>query len=174
MVAGKDVCLRRLAGGVRAREVRFNRFLGNAKVTTARVIESWSEGTVAAAEGRHVLAIQDTSEINFATTAERRRGLGEIGKGNGRGVLLHPMLAVDAESGSCLGLLSGQVWTRKGRRTVSHDQRDLSDKIASSRAASACMRPAKPWPSWSSAPSCCLRGRNGPNVSSLWNCASAR
>lgn len=128
MVAGKDVCLRRLAKGVRAREVRFNRFLGNAKVTTARVIESWSEGTTAAAEGRHVLAIQDTSEINFATTAKRRRGLGEIGHGNGRGVLLHPMLAVDAENGSCLGLLSGQVWTRKGRRTVSHDLRDLSDK----------------------------------------------
>jgi Transposase DDE domain len=97
-------------------------------VTTERVIESWSEGTAAAAEGRHVLAIQDTSEINFVTTAERRRGLGEIGKGNGRGVLLHPMLAVDAENGICLGLVSGQVWTRKGRRTVSHDLRDLSDK----------------------------------------------
>jgi Transposase DDE domain len=97
-------------------------------VTTERVIESWSEGTVAAVEGRHVLAIQDTSEINFATTAKRRRGLGEIGHGNGRGVLLHPMLAVDAENGVCLGLVSGQVWTRKGRRTVSHDLRDLSDK----------------------------------------------
>ena len=108
MVAGKDVCLRRLAKGVRGREVRFNRFLGNAKVTTARVIESWSEGTTVAAEGRHVLAIQDTSEINFATTANHRRGLGEIGKGNGRGVLLHPMLAVDAENGICLGLVSGQ------------------------------------------------------------------
>jgi hypothetical protein len=128
MVAGKDVCLRRLAKGVRGREVRFNRFLGNAKVTTERLIESWSEGTAAAAEGRHVLAIQDTSEINFATTAKRRRGLGEIGKGNGRGVLLHPMLAVDAENGICLGLVSGDVWTRKGRRTVSHDLRDLSDK----------------------------------------------
>jgi Transposase DDE domain len=128
MVAGSDVCLRRLAKGNRAREVRFNRFLGNAKVTTDRVIESWSEGTAAAAEGRHILAIQDTSEINFATTANRRRGLGEIGKGNGHGVLLHPMLAVDAEDGSCLGLLSGQLWTRKGRRTVSHDLRDLSDK----------------------------------------------
>jgi Transposase DDE domain len=128
MVAGKDVCLRRLARGVRAREVRFNRFLGNAKVTTARLIESWSEGTAVAAEGRHVLAIQDTSEINFATTPQRRRGLGEIGHGNTRGVLLHPMLAVDAESGNCLGLLNGEVWTRKGRRTVSHDQRDLSDK----------------------------------------------
>jgi hypothetical protein len=43
-------------------------------------------------------------------------------------VLLHPMLAVDAETGSCVGLLSGQVWTRKGRRTVSHDLRDLSNK----------------------------------------------
>jgi len=128
MVAGKDVCLRRLAKGSRAQEVRFNRFLGNDKVTLARVIESWSEGTVAAAEGRHVLAIQDTSEINFATTATRRRGLGEIGKGNGRGVLLHPMLAVDAETGTCLGLVSGQVWTRRGRRTLSHDRRALSDK----------------------------------------------
>jgi len=128
MVAGSDVCLRRLAKGNRGREVRFNRFLSNAKVTTARIIESWSEGTVAAAEGRHILAIQDTSEINFATTARRRRGLGEIGKGNGHGVLLHSMLAVDAENGSCLGLLGGEVWTRKGRRTISHDLRDLSDK----------------------------------------------
>lgn len=128
MVAGKDVCLRRLARGRRAQEVRFNRFIGNDKVTVARVIESWSEGTAVAAEGRHVLAIQDTSEINFATTAKRRRGLGEIGKGNGRGVLLHPMLAVDAENGVCLGLLSGQVWTRGARHTVSHDRRDLSDK----------------------------------------------
>jgi hypothetical protein len=128
MVAGKDVCLRRLAKGSRAREVRFNRFLGNAKVTTARIVESWSEGTAAAAKGRHILAVQDTSEINFATTPKRRRGLGETGHGNGRGILLHPMLAVDAEDGSCLGLLSGQVWTREGRRTVSHDLRDLSDK----------------------------------------------
>jgi hypothetical protein len=128
MVAGKDVCLRRLARGVRAREVCFNRFLGNAKVTVEHIIEGWSEGTGAAAEGRHVLAIQDTSEINFTTTAKRRRGLGETAKGNARGLLLHPMLAVDAENGSCLGLLSGQVWTRKGRRTVSHDLRDLSDR----------------------------------------------
>ena len=128
MVAGKDVCLRRLSKGDRALEVRFNRFLGHDKVTPERIIESWSESTVAAVEGRHVLAIQDTSEIHFNTTARRRRGLGEIGKGNHHGVLLHPMLAVDADNGACLGLLSGEVWTRQGRRTVSHDNRDLSDK----------------------------------------------
>lgn len=128
MVAGNDVCLRRLAGGKRAQEVRFNRFIGNDRVTTAAVIESWSEGTAAAVEGRHILAIQDTSEINFTTTAERRRGLGEIGKGSGRGVLLHPLLAVDADTGNCLGLVSGRVWTRHGRRTVAHAQRDVSDR----------------------------------------------
>ena len=108
--------------------MRFNRLLGNAKVTTERIIESWSECTVAATKGRHVLAIQDTSEINFNTTPQRRRGLGEIGKGNSHGVLLHPMLAMDADDGNCLGLLSGKIWTRNGRRTVSHDRRDLSDK----------------------------------------------
>lgn len=128
MVAGKDVCLRRLSKGDRALEVRFNRFLGNTKVTAEGIIEGWSESTVAAVAGRHVLAIQDTSEIHFNTVPQRRRGLGEIGKGNNHGVLLHPMLAVDADNGNCLGLLSGKIWTRKGRRTVSHDLRDLSDK----------------------------------------------
>ena len=128
MVAGKDVCLRRLSKGDRALEVRFNRFLGNDKVTTARIVESWSESTVAAVGGRHVLAIQDTSEIHFNTQPQRRRGLGEIGKGNHYGVLLHPLLAVDADNGTCLGLLSGEVRTREGRRTVSHDSRELSDK----------------------------------------------
>ena len=128
MVAGKDVCLRRLSRGDRALEVRFNRFLGHDKVTTERIIESWSESTIAAVRGRHVLAIQDTSDIHFNTTARRRRGLGEIGKGNHHGVLLHPLLAVDADNGTCLGLLSGEVWTREGRRTVSHDSRELSDR----------------------------------------------
>jgi Transposase DDE domain len=128
MVAGKTVCLRRLSRGDRALEVRFNRFLGHDKVTAERIIESWGESTVAAVEGRHVLAIQDTSEIHFNTTQQRRRGLGEIGKGNNYGVLLHPLLAVDADDGTCLGLLSGQVWTREGRRTTSHDARELSDK----------------------------------------------
>ncbi|WP_213223550.1 IS4 family transposase, partial [Klebsiella pneumoniae] len=128
MVAGKTVCLRQLSRGNRALEVRFNRFLGHDKVTVDRIIESWSNSTGPAVEGRHVLAIQDTSEIHFNATPQRRRGLGEIGKGNNHGVLLHPLLAVDADDGSCLGLLSGQIWTRAGRRTTSHDDRELSDK----------------------------------------------
>jgi len=128
MVARKSVCLRRLAGGRRREIVRFGRFLANSRVTVERLIEGWGEQTATACAGRHVLAIQDTSELNFRTTAERQRGLGEIGKGVGRGLLLHAMLAVDAETGGCLGLVSGRIWTRPGRRSVRHDKRPLADK----------------------------------------------
>jgi hypothetical protein len=120
--------MRRLGGGQRSQEVRFGRYLGNSKVTIERLIEGWSEQTAPAAAGRHVLAVQDTSEINFRTTPTRRRGLGEIGKGVGRGVLVHGMLALDADSGSCLGLVAGHVWTRKGRVAIPHDKRPLEER----------------------------------------------
>jgi hypothetical protein len=97
-------------------------------VTIAGLIAGWGEPTASAASGRHVLAIQDTSEINFNTTPQRRRGLGEIGKGVGRGVLVHAMVAVDAEQGSCLGLVAGSIYTRQGRITTPHAKRPLEDK----------------------------------------------
>lgn len=128
MVGRQSVCLRRLAGGARGGIVGFGRFLSNPKVTSEALIEGWSSGLSVACEGRHMLAIQDTSEINFATTSERDRGLGKIGKGVGRGVLLHPMLAVEAGSGEVLGLVAGRVWTRHGLVTTPHDKRALADK----------------------------------------------
>lgn len=127
MVARKQICLRRL-GGRRSQEVRFGRFLANPRVTVERLIAGWREQTAAAVRGRHVLAIQDTSEFNFSTTTERRRGLGEIGKGVGRGALAHVMLAIDAQDGGCLGLVAGRVWTRRGRVRVPHGKRPLSEK----------------------------------------------
>ena len=128
VVRRKSVCLRRLARGRRREIVRFGRFLANPRVTVERLIEGWGVQTATACAGRHVLAIQDTSELNFRTTAEQRRGLGEIGKGVGRGLLLHAMLAVDAETHGCLGLVWGRIWTRAGRRSLRHDKRSLSDK----------------------------------------------
>lgn len=73
---------------------------------------------VSGCAGRHILAIQDTREINFTTTRERSRGLGEIGKCSGRGVLLHAMLGSDAETDVILGLATGRVWTHDGRVTA--------------------------------------------------------
>jgi len=128
MVARPSVCLRRLARGRRAAQVGFGRFLANPKVMSERLIEGWSAQTAVAVKGRHVLALQDTSEFNFRTTPKRRRGLGKIGKGGGRGVLLHAMLALDAGTGSCLGLVGGRIWTRRGRVTVAHQKRRTENK----------------------------------------------
>jgi hypothetical protein len=108
--------------------MRFWRFLANERVTIDKLIEGWSEQTRQAVAGRHVLAIQDTSEIKFPTTEENRRGLGKIKKGNVFGVLLHPLLAVDADSGAVLGLAGGSVWTRSGEVQTPHAQRRLADK----------------------------------------------
>jgi Transposase DDE domain len=122
-------CIRRLGDGEGPQTKGFRRFLANRKVTLERLIESWPQQTAAAVAGRHVLAIQDTSEIQFKTTAERTRGLGEVGTGRGRrGALLHAMVAVDAGDGVCLGLVGGTIWTRAGRVTVAHGERALADK----------------------------------------------
>jgi Transposase DDE domain len=128
MVARKSVCLRCLAGGKRPQQVQFGRFIANQRVTVEAVIEGWSDQTRGAVKGLHVLAIQDTSEIKFATAEENRRGLGKIKKGNAYGVLLHPMLAVDAQSEACLGLVTGTVWTRGVEPLSPHAQRPLCEK----------------------------------------------
>jgi hypothetical protein len=43
-------------------------------------------------------------------------------------VLLHAMMAVDADSGVCLGLTGGEVWTRKRKAKIAHEKRALADK----------------------------------------------
>jgi len=127
MVARKTVCLRRL-GGSRGGEPQAGRFFANGKVTAAKIVEGWSDRTGAAAAGRHILAIQDTTEVKFPTTAQRRRGLGPVKKGNAYGVLAHTMIAVDADSHACLGLVGGDVYTRDGTVTEAHRDRPLAER----------------------------------------------
>jgi hypothetical protein len=116
MAARETVCLKRL-GGDRGGEEAAGRFFANPKVKVDRIVESWSQHTGPAAQGRHVLAIHDRSAIKFRTRAKRRRGLGKVGHGNIHGLLVHAMLAVDADSGACLGLVGGEVWNRNGKVT---------------------------------------------------------
>lgn len=146
MVARKTVCLRRLSGD-RRRELRAGQFFANPKVTVAKIIAGWSVHTGVACAGRHVLAIEDRSEVKFPTTAQRRRGLGPVKKGNAYGVLVHAMVAVDASDGACLGLVGGDVWTRAGVNPVPHGERPLSRResshwIATAQHAKQVLRPA--------------------------------
>ncbi|MDE2380305.1 MAG: IS4 family transposase [Bradyrhizobium sp.] len=127
MLCTRSVRLQQMAQGDWAANMAFWRFINNPRVTTDKLIEGWSQQTAATASGRHVLSIQDTSEIKFHTREGHRRGLGKVGKGNARGVLLHAMIAVNADSGVCLGLTGGEVWTRK-RKKIAHEKRALADK----------------------------------------------
>jgi hypothetical protein len=127
MVSCKTVHLRRL-GRNRAGAMRFGRLLANPKVTVERLLDGWSTCTRSAVAGRHVLAIQDTSEFTFATSEGHRRGLGKIGKGGGHGLLLHAMLALDADTEFCLGLVGGSIWTRTEPVAIPHAQRSLDEK----------------------------------------------
>jgi hypothetical protein len=117
-----------MAQGVWSAQMRFWRFVNNERVSVEQLIAGWSAQTRIAGRDRHVLAIQDTSDIKFATTPQDRRGLGKVGKGNVFGVLLHAMMAVDADTGRCLGLVGGKLWTRTGDVKIPHGERALADR----------------------------------------------
>ncbi len=117
-----------MAQGSWACEMRFWRFLGNPRVTIARLIEGWGSETREAVAGQHILAVQDTSELRFSTTKENQRGLGQVKKGSCRGVVLHTMVALDAANGSLRGLVSGDVWTRSDAVKIDHRKRQIAEK----------------------------------------------
>lgn len=146
MTLCKTVCLRRL-GGDRGGELRIGRFFASEKVTAEKIVEDWGSLTGAASAGRHVLAIQDTCEVKFPTTAQRRRGLGPVKKGHAYGVLVHAMIAVDAPTGACLGLVGGEVWTRDGVVEVAARDRPLAEResmrwLATAERARTVLQPA--------------------------------
>src|SRR5271166_2345947 len=80
MVARQSICLRRLSGGERAREVGFGRFLANEKVTVERLIAGWSAQTSSAVADRHGLAIKDKRKMTFLTSPKPRRRSGVVRK----------------------------------------------------------------------------------------------
>lgn len=111
MVSLGTVRVRQLARD-RAERVRYGRWLGNPKVTAEEITARCGERVASLCEGRHILAIQDTSELNYQKHAERTRGLGTVGNGSDAGLFVHPVLAVDADSGECLGLVGAELWLR--------------------------------------------------------------
>lgn len=114
MVTKQSVCLRQL-GGNRAGEVRLGRWLGNQKVTREEMMENIGRRTGELSKGLHVLALQDTSEVNYQHHANRVSGLGPVGNGHDLGLFIHPMLVLDANSHGCLGLAHLQQWVRLGK-----------------------------------------------------------
>ncbi|HMK89506.1 MAG TPA: IS4 family transposase [Methylocystis sp.] len=105
----------------RAEMVGLARFFRNPRVTADEILRTAAARTGAAAAGRHVLLIEDTSEINYQAKDKRKRGLGRVGNGADVGLFVYPALAVDAEGGAVLGLASATIW-RRTRVKEDHDQ----------------------------------------------------
>ena len=84
--------------------------------------------TAQAAAGRHVLVIQDTSEINYQAKAGRKRKLGRVGNGTDAGLFVHPALVVDAEDGSVLGLAAATIWRRDKVKADDYQELPIEEK----------------------------------------------
>ncbi len=94
--------------------MRITRFLHNPKVTLGEMISTARTRTCGQVCGRHVLAIQDTSALRVDE--------------KGLGLSFHPVIAVDANEGTVLGLVDTFFLTRKGGERADRKERDFEVK----------------------------------------------
>jgi len=91
---------------------RAYRLLNNEDVTMAQLLAPHCTQTLAAARDCPlVLMVEDTTELDY-TAHPYTQGLGQVGNGRGRGLLLHSTLAVVPEGRQVLGLAHAQVVVR--------------------------------------------------------------
>lgn len=112
-----SVVIRQL-GGSRAEEVRYGRFLSNESYSVKVLGSYLLDNQCLAVSGRHVLSIQDTTEVDLSHRGSEELGLGSIGNGLGYGYYLHPHLLVDANSKEVLGLGSISHHIREDKRAA--------------------------------------------------------
>ena len=130
-VGQSGVCIRTL-GGDRGGEICITRFLRNEKVTTEEMFATAGARTARLVEGRHILAIEDTTT------------LWDDGKKNS--LLVHPTIAVDAETGALYGLIHAEFLHRRGGKKASRKKRPFAKKesrrwLTSTEVASARLTP---------------------------------
>jgi hypothetical protein len=94
--------------------MRITRFLHNPKVTVGEMLSTALAQTCAQVSGRHVLAIQDTSALRVDE--------------KGAGLSFHPVIAVDANAATLLGLIDTFFLNRKGGERATRKERDFEEK----------------------------------------------
>ena len=127
-VATAGTLVLRKLGETRAGEKAIHRFLSSHHVSADRIVETLAARTAVQCAGRRVLAIQDTSEINFSGRDKKRRGFGPGGDGVTPGFFIHPVIALDIESEAIAGLVDAEIWTRSQTRVASRRTRAIEDK----------------------------------------------
>jgi hypothetical protein len=115
MIERETVVLNQLSDD-RKQYAAASRFFNNDSVTSGAIIEESGERCRVAAKGKHVLAIPDTSEVNYQAhkgkLSRRDKELGPVGNDKDIGFFIHPMLVLERDSGFPLGIASTYVWNR--------------------------------------------------------------
>lgn len=92
------------------------RFFNNHDVTEAEMVTAIGQQCAQQVPGRHVLAIHDTSSINFQAHAGRLSNqdpfIGPLERDTQVGFFVHPILVVDADAAFPLGYASVHLWNR--------------------------------------------------------------
>ncbi len=122
-----SMCLHALAED-RNEAVAFGRFLEHDAVSHAEMLVTTGQRTGQRAAGRHVLAIQDTTELNFPEHGDSKRGFGTSGNGQDIGLFIHPTVAVDAHSGGVIGLVGARIINRTHGPVIDRKARAAEDK----------------------------------------------
>jgi hypothetical protein len=102
------------------------RFLSNKQVKERILIKTVKEKSAYLSEGRNVLVLQDTTEINLNHHRNRlhiNKGVGLTGNNYDRGFFFHCSLVLDADTQMMLGFSDVQLWHRLENKPSKH-QRD--------------------------------------------------
>jgi hypothetical protein len=127
IVATGSLVLRKI-GETRAGEVAVHRFLSSPYVSVENIVETLSGRTAAQGKGCRLLAVQDTTEINFVGRDKKRRDFGPGANGRDPGFFIHPVIAMDIETETVLGLVDAAIWTRGQQRVAARRSRTIEDK----------------------------------------------
>lgn len=95
----------------------FYRFLQNERVSEADIVRNMISNCRSACQGKYVVCIQDTTEINLGSHSKRLKHDSNIGlinceNSNGMGFFLHPGLVLDALNGTPYGYSAVKIWNR--------------------------------------------------------------
>lgn len=106
----------------------FYRFLQNDRVSEEEIVWNLSANCKAACQGKYVVCIQDSSEINLSSHSSRIKKDESIGTTNankekGLGFLLHPSLVLDAFEGIPYGYADIKVWNRPLEFKSKHERK---------------------------------------------------
>ena len=114
LVIGKTSSIREVSGS-RNEQIASYRFLNNNRVTEKELISSLATECSKKVSNKHVLCIQDTSEINLNSHRGRLKpgtGIGLIGNNKDIGFFLHPSIVINAETNHMLGFSHVKLWHR--------------------------------------------------------------